>query len=249
VTLRKKILALACSTSLVLSGCATHYLVDPVAAPNQEVRYDRGTPTTYSEQTNGAVQITPFGIDGRDGRLVFGVAAYNKSQAPSNFGVEDVYMTASGERQLHVFTSDELVREATSRANAATVAVAILGLAAAISAADGATTTTRGRFWTRNGPVRFVSRTHDPGAAFVGAATAAIGTGLVIGSIRNDLDRTIAGISNEILETTTIDPDRSYGGIVVGERLPQPTAPQDVLVTVNFNGEQHQFRYSIVRAR
>src|SRR5688572_15566283 len=74
-SLRKLPLALVFIASAALSGCATHYVVDPVAAPDQEVRYDRGTPTTYSERTNGAVQITPFGVDERDGRLVFGVAA------------------------------------------------------------------------------------------------------------------------------------------------------------------------------
>jgi hypothetical protein len=248
-SLRKLSLALALGASALLSGCATHYLVDPIAGPNQEVRYDRGEPTTYSELANGAVQITPFGVDERDGRLVFGVAAYNKSQAPANFGVENVYLSAGDGRQLRVFTADQLVHEAQARANGASVAVAILGLAAAVAAIDGASWTESGRYWTRRGPVRFVNRYNNPGAAMFGAVTAGVGTGLAIGSIRNDLNRRIAGIDNEILTTTTIDPDESTGGIVVGEKITAGGAPRDVMVTVNFNGEQHQFQFGIVQTR
>jgi hypothetical protein len=247
--LRKLPLALALIASAALSGCATHYVVDPIAAPDQEVRYDRGTPTTYSELTNGAVQITPFGVDERDGRLVFGIAAYNKGQAPANFGVENIYLTASDGRQLRVYTADQLVQEAQARANGASVAVAILGIAAAVAAIDSASWTESGRYWTRRGPVRYVNRYHNPGAAVFGAVTAGVGTGLALGSIRNRLGHTIASIDNEILTTTTLDPDESFGGIVVGDKIGPNAAPHDVMVTVNFNGEQHQFRFGIAQTR
>jgi hypothetical protein len=246
--LRKTALAALCSVSLVLSGCATHYVVDPIAAENQELRYERGTPTTYSEGERGAVQITPFGVDERDGRLIFGVAAYNKAEAPSNFGLGNIRLATGGGQPIRTYSNDDLVREAQGRAGAAAFAVALIGLAAMVSAADGAETVTRGRAWTRHGPVRLVQRTYDPGSAVFGTIVAGAATGMALGGIRRDLDSTIAGIDDEILDTTTIYPDDSYGGIVVGDRLRTPT-PQEVTVSVNFNGEDHLFRYSVARVQ
>jgi hypothetical protein len=251
-SLRIVSLALALGASLTVSACATtgQYYVDPVAVTGQEVRYDRGTPTTYSEGEHGAIQMTPMGVHPGDGRLVFGIAAYNKGEAPGNFGVENIALATADGAPLRVFTGDQLVREAQGRANAATFAVALLGIATAVAAIDAADSTTYGSFWTRRGPVHYRTRYHDPGAAVFGTIVAGVGTGMAISSIHQSLDRTIAGIDNEILETTTIEPDQSYGGIVVADRpLAAARVPQEVLVNVRFNGDEHQFRYTLTRAR
>ena len=134
-----KPIAAIVAASMAVSACATSYTVAPRASAEQEIRYLNGQATTYSDMGNGAVQVTPLGVN-EQGRLVFGVAAFNETDKPSNFGIENVVAGADGV-PLRVFTHAEMERQAKNAATAAMVAAVLVGAASAYAAQQNATTT------------------------------------------------------------------------------------------------------------
>jgi hypothetical protein len=224
------------AASVALCGCATEYSISPVPGASQQLRYEQGVPTIYSEQKAGVIQITPVGISD-DMRLAFGVAAFNKVPGPSNLGVENISLTQEDGSSDKIFTSGELVHEAKVRAQWAEFATALAG---GLAAANSYSTTT-GTAYTPIGPVSYHSRSYDA----VGAAEIRSVTSENLASIRNSLDHTISGIRGSMLQTTTINAGDSYGGIVVAEKLSSSKYPQQVSLHVNWNGEDHAFNFVV----
>jgi hypothetical protein len=245
--MRKVIRAAAiAAAAFVLCACATNYAVTPIGGEGQEVRFAQGIPTTFSDHDRGAVQVSPLGVSQDNQRLLFGVAAFNKSNAPGNLGVENVSASTPDGQPIKVFSVEELVAEARNRAMWQAIGVAVAGGAAAISASQNAYRTTNGTVITpRGGVYTYTAQTYDPTAAAIGTAAAGAATGVALVSIKNSLDSTIGSLRGNGLQTTTIDPGGSYGGEVMAASVPGNKYPQDVVVTVRFNGEEHAFRYNI----
>lgn len=228
-----------------LAGCAIQYTVTPIASATQEIRYDQGVPTMFSAQNQGAIQVSPLGISQEDSRIVFGIAAFNKSDKTANFGVENLTLATAEGTPLQVFTADQLIAEAKEKAAWAAVAVALSGAAAAYAANQNAYSHTNGYVSTPYGAATYHSTTYNPGVAAAGTAVAVGATAYGMVEIKNSLDRTVSGLRGHILQTTTVDPGSSYGGEAVGAALRAKVYPANVMLTVTFNGEKHEFQYAV----
>lgn len=231
---------------LGLAACSTSYSVTPVTQGAQEVRFDRGAPTTFADGQNGAVQVTPLGVND-DRRLVFGIAAFNKGGASSNFGIENLALADADGVPIKVFTTAELVHKEKVKAAWKAVALAVSGAAAAYAANANAYSTTNGYISTPYGSASYYSRTYNPALAYAGtaAATAATTYGLV--SVKNSLDRSVSNLRGHILQTTTIDSGDSYGGEAISDGLPKGRLPKDIVLTVHWNGDNYSFKYTVAK--
>ena len=233
--------AALCSISApALAG--PNWAVQPIQAGQETVRFHQGVPTVDLELKEGVVQVTPLGID--HGSLVFGVAVYNDSRQPANFGIENV-AASTGSGTLRAFTKDELVRQAKNRATWTQIGLAFLGAAAATAAAS-QRNYYRSTYVTPRGTYR--SYWSMPSAVGQVQATAiAAGTGYGIVSVQNQLDRTVETLGNEIVQLTTIDPGESYAGRLVLQKFNPKSLPSQIVLTVNWNGESYPFTFQVAK--
>lgn len=222
---------------LLVPGCAVTYRIEPVATAPAAVRYDRGAPTTTLQLRRGAVQVTPVMVD--SGKLVFAVAAYNDGDFAETFGTENVRVAAESV-PLHVYTGDELVRQERNQAVAASVALALIGIAGVAASQAAAHHDHHGYYYY--GPSHY-----DAGAAVVGTAVSIGAAGAGIYAVQNSLDAAIAGIGENVLQTTTIDPGRSAAGRVLVQKPRSTRYPQEVTMVVYWNGENYTFRFQMTR--
>jgi hypothetical protein len=238
-------LVAAALAAALLSGCAVSYSVTPLSSGEQTVRYDRGTPTLFDDKEKGSVQITPLGV-APDGRLVFGMAIFNKGAAASNFGIENLTSMDASKLALKVYSKDELEHEARVRAQWQAFAAVLAGAAGAYAAQQNAYSTTNATLFTpRGGVATLTATTYDPAAAAIGTAAAAAATGYTLNSIRNSMDDTLAHLNGSMLQMTTIDPGRSYGGEVVVDMPKGRDYPKQFSVETNWNGEAYSFDFSV----
>jgi hypothetical protein len=244
---RKPILTIL-ALAVGVSGCATNFVLTPQPTGSQTIEYAQGTPTTFSEGEHGAVQVTPIGTT-EDHRLIFGVAAFNKGDKPANFGVENLALATTAGGPVKIYTTEELIAEAKRRAMWQAVAVAFAGAAAAYAANANAYHTTYGTAYTPHGTYSFYSRTYDPGLAYVGTAAAGAATGYGLVQIKNSLSQTINGLRGHSLQTTTVGPGDSYGGEVMTDHPEGRSFPQQIELTVHWNGDDHVFQFSVAKTQ
>src|SRR5690348_13196016 len=107
--MKNQVLVVSMMACVGFTACAPIYSIDPTAGPGETIKYYQGKPTTFSERPNSAVQVTPLGV--ADGRVGFGVAVFNKSQASADFGIESVRLTVDGQA-LPVLSAEQLAHEA-----------------------------------------------------------------------------------------------------------------------------------------
>ena len=244
-----KIAATMLLATTTLSACATTYSITPLAEAGQSVRYDQGRSTTDQIKPLGSVKVTPVEV-AEDGRLVFAVAALNTGGQSVTFGTENITVVDGAGIPVRVFTHDALVRQAKNRATWAAIAVAMAGASAAVAANQNAYRTTDATLTAPGGRVyRYTAQTYDPTAAALGTAAASAGTTVALTGIRNTLDSTLAGLHEEVLQTTTIDPNMAWGGKVVAAKLPGSTWPRDVTVTVAWQGDTYPFHFRVAREK
>lgn len=242
--MKTHVLAIA-SVATMLSGCAVTYRVTPVETPLTTVRYDHGAPTTSLEQRNGAVQVTPMQFD-PDGKLVFAVAAYNNAGTPTNFGTENIE-TSAQDRRLHIYTVDDLVREARNKAIAASVALAMLGVAGAAVSQAAAHQTYHSSFHTPYGAYHYKATYYDGAQAAAGTAASIAGASAGIYAVNRSLDAAIAGIGQTVLQTTTVDPGETVAGRVLVQRS-RGKYPQEIAMLVHWNKEDYPFRFQVTKS-
>lgn len=229
-----------------LGGCATEYSVSPVANSTEQVRYWHGKPTIYSEMRFGAVQVTPLGVNG-DNRVGFAIVALNKSTTPANFGTENIALTQQNGQPDKVFTTVELDHEAKVRAQWQQFAVALAGGLEMYAASRNSVSTTSGTAYTPLGPVNYYSSTYDPALAQANMEVAGAQMRAGLETIADRLDQKLSAIHGAVLQTTTIDPDRADGGIVIADELSSSQFPQQVVLHVNWLGEDHIFTFSVAK--
>jgi hypothetical protein len=230
------LVAMSCSVA-----AAPKMALYPIQAGAETVHFQQGVPTLNFETPTGAVQITPLPLD--HGSMSFAIAVYNKGTMPANIGVENITVTTGGQT-LAVFTREQLESKAKTRAMWSQIAVAAIAGAAAAAASTASTTQTyHSRTYTPWGAVSHVSTYRDNSIGVVGAGVAA-GAGVAgIVGIQNRLDYTLANLGDEIVQTTTVDADASYGGRIVIDKLKKVPLPADVQIKIAFNGETYPFNF------
>lgn len=242
----KKVLLAAALSAPLLTACATTYSVTPVAGQDVETRYDRGMATLSSAKPNGVVRVSPLGFN-EHGQIKFGVAAFNRTGEAVDFGVEDVSLAGMNGAPIPVYSANQLKKQEQGRAAWAAAAVALAGASSAYAAQQNAYSTTNATMTTPLGGVYvYRAQRYDATAAAIGVGAASAATAVSLDRINSGLDRTLASISGVVLQRTTIDPQASYGGEVVGDRL-KGKYPQDVLVQVRFAGDEHSLRFQVAK--
>lgn len=213
----------------------------PVQIGAETARYRQGVPTLHLETSTGAVEMRPLPVSDR--RLSFAVAVYNKGEAPANFGPENVWASIGP-----TLTVDELEAEARRRATGRKIATALV---AGTIAGIASTASTHGTYygWTpsRRGPVPTAIHWEDNTVGVVGAAAAVGGGVMAIHGIDKRLDYTLGRLGDEILQTNTVDPGASFGGVVVVP-MARDASTKDIRVTVRWNGHDYPFAFRLSRA-
>ncbi|WP_246193505.1 hypothetical protein [Pseudoxanthomonas suwonensis] len=229
--------------ALALTSCATtKYSITPIDTGAAHLSYYNGRPTADLELRNGAVQVTPLGVE-VNGRISFAVAAYNKLDVPSNLGPEN-FRARVGGVWVPVYSYEDLGREAESAATWAAVAVAVTGVATAVAAHHDAHRTVDSTIYTRRGPRHVRTTWYDPASAAAGTAAATVLTAGGLYLIDQELHETLDRLGDTILQTTTVRPQESWGGqIVVGRAIGR--APYDVEIVAHWNGEDYAFRFRV----
>jgi hypothetical protein len=243
----QKIVSVAVATCLFASPVLAEQRVNFEAVPTDggTIRFVQGIATVDLPREHGAVQVTPLGLD--HGRLTFAVAVLNKGPSADNFGIEDIRASIGGQ-DVPVLSRERLDQMARNRALWTQIAIAALaGAAAGVAASQH--DTYRATTFTRHGTYRTIVRM--PSAAGQIAAAGSVAAGAYgISQVQQQLDATRAGLADEIVQTTTIEPEDSYGGrIVVEKPHGQATWPQEVQLVVTFNGEAYPFTFRVSRAR
>lgn len=226
--------------ALASPSFAGGFLAKPLPTGDQQVRFDQGIPTIEDDLPVAAVRVVPIpALD--HGRLQFKVAVFNKSAKPINVGVENMVVVFNNER-LPCHTADELAKMAKKRALWSQIGYAMLAGAAAAGQNNNTTITTYA-------PSGRVYRTviDRPGLSDGQIATIAAGGGAIALS-QIGLNKTLEGIQNEVLQTTTLDPQAGYGGRVVARKLAKAKAGDLVVLDVELNGEHHLFQFKLAKA-
>jgi hypothetical protein len=238
-----KVLTAFALSSLIVAGPAYGKItIKPAPEPNQVVKFDRGIPTIEEDipEQKAAVRVVPLpGLD--HGSLTFKVAVYNKSKENMNVGVENISFL-HGEQKMAVFTKEQLESKAKKRAMWSQIGYAMLAGAAAAAQNNNTTVTTYA-------PGGRVYRTviDRPGLSDGQIATVAAGGGAIALS-QIGLNKTLEMLNDEIIQTTTLDPDSGYGGRIVCEKLKKAKPGEVVTLAVEVNGERHLFRFKVDKA-
>lgn len=237
------IIALAATATTAFA--APKFAVYPMQTGDEVARFRQGVPTLDLETEDGAIQVTPLPMD--HGSLSFGIGVYNKGKQAANFGIEN-FKVHVGAQDVAVLTKDQLVSKAKNRAMWTAIALAAVAGATAAAVANAHTTQTyRSNTYTPWGNVHHIASYRDNTLGTV-AAGAAVGGGVAgIVGIQNRLDYTVANLNDEIVQTTTVEPDASYGGRVVFSKIKAKTLPQDVRIDITWNGRTYPFAFRIAK--
>lgn len=235
----KRIAILASVTLAYAAPAQAKIVIKPIAESSQVIRFDQGVPTIEEDlpDQKAAVRVVPLpGLD--HGSLTFKVAVYNKSAEPMNVGVENITFT-HGALTLPVFTKDQLASKAKNRAMWSQIGYAALAGVAAAAQSNNTTVTTYA-------PSGRVYRTviQRPGLSDGQIATVAAGGGAIALS-QIGLNKTLEALDDEIIQTTTLDPESGYGGRIVCSKLKKAKVGDIVALAVEVNGERHLFRFRV----
>lgn len=235
----------ACLAALAVPTSALaepNWVVQPIQTGEQTLRYFKGVPTVGLELNDGVVQVTPMAFD--HGNFVFGVAVYNDSFGPANFGIENVAATF-GPAPVRIYTKDELVKKAKNRAFWSQFGLALLGGVAA-----GAAASQRDYYSSTYITPRGTYRSWFSAPSIAGQYQAAAITGATafgIATIQNQLDRTVALLGDDVLQITTVDPGESYGGQAVIAKISPKSMPARIDLTISWNGESYPFSFQVAK--
>ena len=245
---------LACVAVLASVGAAQAggYALEPVpGSPDQEIRFDRGVATISSNKEHGSVRLAPT-AETLNKQIPLAVVAFNKGAKPITLGYENLSGTLPDGSPAVLITYERLQKEAKTAAAWQALAIGLAGAANSYAAAQSSYTTTYG---TANsfgyGTPRFTSfsaTTYNPGVAQANMAVANVQTEVGIATIQAGLDEKLSSLGNNILRTTTADPQQTVGGLVVIEKPKLAKDGAQVLtVVVAWDGEPHEFKFNLVK--
>ena len=218
------------------------FLIQPVQVGSETVRYDQGVATVELFNRQGSVQIQPMPVD--HGSLAFFVGVYNAGQLPANIDISNFSIQA-GEQPLAIFSRHELEKKAKNRAMWTQIGIAALGGLAAAGAAS-QRDTYRSSFYTPRGSYHgYYSAPSAIGQIQAAAITA--GTGYAIYNVQQRLDQTRRELADSVVQLSTIDPDRSYGGKIVLAKIKDKKLPKVVTINLDWNGERYPFSFRLVK--
>jgi hypothetical protein len=244
--LKSSVIAALCALSIShASIAATPVFPQPFQIGEETARFNKGVPLVSLERERGGVQIRPTGMD--HGSISFMVVVYNDGNELANFGIENVTAEIDGQT-LVPFSREQLQSKAKNRAMWSQIGIALLaGAAAGVASTASTKSSYRSYLRTPRGTYSYygVYRDNSLGVLGAGAATAAGVYG--IHSIQQQLDQTLDQLEDEIIQTTTVEPGESYGGRIVLQKVKSTKLPQNVTISINWNGELYKFGLRVPR--
>jgi hypothetical protein len=218
-------------------------IVQVVQVGDENIRYDKGVPTADLEQRNGAVQIRPLPME--HGSYVFAVAVFNDGNLPANMDTGNITVRV-GPDTVGIMSVDRLIKKAKNRTWWSQFGMAMLGgLGSAAAASE--RNTYYGSLSTPYGT--YNSYYSAPSlAGQMRAARIEDQTVMSMAAMEARLDATRAALSDQIVQLTTVDPGRMYAGKIILDKFRTGKLPQQLSVTINWNGEQYPFAFQLAEA-
>ncbi|MBT0670922.1 hypothetical protein HT136_21360 [Novosphingobium profundi] len=233
------------------AGAATPLALTPEHLGAETARYDHGTPTVSLKLPQGTVEVRPLPVE--DGRVAFSLAFFNEGERAVNFGTANVAVTRDG-TPLAIPTSEQLERAAKDKARGAKIGTALFAgvVVGVASTASREGTVYRWHGDPHHGPggPGYVEAIHwhDDTPGQVGAAMAVTGGAMAIRGIDRKLDYTLAQLGAQALETTTVDPGSSYGGMIVVPGAASGGSYAQLRLTVTIEGARYPFAFRLAPA-
>jgi hypothetical protein len=241
--MRFYVAVIACALFAESASAAPKIDVQGLILGNEGARYVKGVPTLDLRQQRGAVQVR-F-LDWDHGNAVFAIGFFNGGSEPVNVGIENLHGTAEG-KPVRIYTVDELTRQAKNRATWAKIGIAFLGGLGAAAAASqrshysGSIVTPYGGMYSYSGS--YPSLYGQLQANRISADASAS-----MSLVQYKLDATVGAIGNHVIQTTTVDPGNTYGGLAVVQKLDYGKAPIEFRLDIDWNGERYPFGYVLTR--
>ncbi len=231
----KTAIALAVAMSMIATPLAARDKIFALPTEGATASYDRGTPTVQIIRPKGIIQLTPIGMD--HGGMTFVLAVFNNGDQPINFDLSNIRASAGGQ-PLRAIGVDELIRKAKSRAFWRSVGIGILGgLVAGIASSQTNTyySSYRSRYGSSYTVIRYPSLAGQLAADRISGDTL-----YALTAVEGQLARTRAMLSDQIVQTMTLQPGDSYAGRVVLAKV-AGSLPRSVDIVVDWNGEAYPF--------
>jgi len=231
----KHAILIAMSSALIVTSAAARDKLYAMPSSGATASYDRGIATLQIIRQNGIAQLTPLGLD--HGGMTFLVTIFNNTEHPINFDLSNIRAKANGQ-EVRAITVDELIRKANNRAFWKSVGIGILGGLAA-GAASSQTNTYYSSYTSRYGTsfsmIRYPSIAGQLEADRISGETI-----YALSAVEGQLARTREMLSNQIVQTTTLQPGDSYAGRVVLSKV-NGSRPLAIEINLDWNGESYPF--------
>lgn len=238
--------AITLTSAQVVAASAPPLTLQPVSVGQETARYDKGVATVSLKTPQGAVEIRPLPL--RDGKtLSFNIAVYNQSGRAANFGTENIRASFDG-MPARVLTAEQLADAAKDKARTKQIGTMVLaGVVAGIASTASTTHTDYRAVHTRHHGTYARAITWEDNTIGTVGAVAAVGVGAaaVVG-IDKRLDYTLDQIDGQTLQTTTVNPNASLGGVVtVGLAKEDANRSGMVNLTIDWNGQSYPFTFRL----
>lgn len=192
----KKLIALA-ALATSTPAMAADYNANPLPTAADTLTYYKGIPTVERSTAFGSIRVTSIGEE--TGKPAFVVEILNTSAGPINFGTESITATfATQKKPTVVYSAADIQRMVESKA---AWSAALAGMAGAL-----ATNTSTATACGYGGCYRATITTPD----YYAQARAS----QQVSAIYENSAGRVNELSNNYLQTTTVEPNASYGGRV-----------------------------------
>ncbi len=233
---------------------ADDYSLKVMPSEAQTIRYDRGTSSVDSAQSQSIIRIV--NVPGDDKKTVsFVIGVLNASGQPVNFGPENITISAVGMQPVSLTTYEQAMEAEQKRQKREKFWAGVAAFGRGMSAADAGYTRTSGSF--SGNASGFVGGDFVSGSVNGSYSGTQYNSGAALAAQRDaremnaqdraELERRwayrFADMSN-LLRTTTVNPGTMYGGIAtfpITKDIKKARGPVRVLIHVDVAGERHSF--------
>lgn len=233
---------------------ADDYSLNVMPNAAQTVRYDRGTASVDSAQSQSIVRIV--NVPGDDKKTVsFVIGVVNASGQPVNFGPENVTISPVGMQSISVTTYEQAMEAERKRQGREKFWAGVAAFGRGLSAADAGNTYTSGSFsgtssgWvgdrlvTTHGTAIYSGTQYNSGEALAAQRDAREMNAQDRAELEQRWSARSAANGN-LLRTTTVDPGAWYGGIAtfpITKEIKKARGPVRLLIHVDMAGQRHSF--------
>ncbi|WP_156460869.1 hypothetical protein [Sphingomonas sp. Leaf339] len=246
--MNRLLLAAPAVTAICMSApaFAEDYIIQPLQIGQEIARFNHGNAMIENTQGQGTIQVRPFITE--HGNVAFGLAAFNASIMPANFGISNVLVSSNGQL-ISIMSVKQLIGKEKNRSMWKKLGIAV-GTALGASAAANQRDTYYGSISTQAGRYG-VSSSYSLSAPSIYGQRQAENISQqgydAIAAVQSRLDQTQMDIGEASLELTTIDPGASGGGRIVLSKFKPSSYPQRVDMSIDWNGETYLFAFQIAR--